>query len=142
MSFMNAVDTNVFVYSLDVSEPIKQAKAQLLLDGLAQAPIETRLPWQVAGELLNCLRRWESAGRMTFADVEAHFEVILAMFPLAIPNAQVYQRYFDLFARFSLSHWDCMLLAACKEAGVKTLYSEDMTAGTDYDGLAIVNPFV
>jgi len=33
------------------------------------------------------------------------------------------------------------LLAACKEAGVTTLFSEDMYAGTDYDGLAIVNPF-
>ena len=35
-----------------------------------------------------------------------------------------------------------MLLAACKEAGVDTLYSEDMAAGTNYDGLTIVNPFV
>ena len=34
-----------------------------------------------------------------------------------------------------------MLLAACKEAGVTTLYSEDMAAGTKYDGLTIVNPF-
>lgn len=32
--------------------------------------------------------------------------------------------------------------AACKEAGVTTLYSEDMDSGTDYDGLVIVNPFV
>jgi predicted nucleic acid-binding protein len=35
-----------------------------------------------------------------------------------------------------------MLLAACKEAGVTTLYSEDMDAGTDFDGLRSVNPFV
>lgn len=35
-----------------------------------------------------------------------------------------------------------MLLAACKEAGVTTLYSEDMDSGTDYDGLTILNPFV
>ena len=34
-----------------------------------------------------------------------------------------------------------MLLAACKEAGVTTLFSEDMDPGTDYDGLTIVNPF-
>ena len=34
-----------------------------------------------------------------------------------------------------------MLLAACKEAGVTTLYSEDMDAATDYDGLSVVNPF-
>ncbi len=52
-----------------------------------------------------------------------------------------FQISFDLRSPFSLSHWDAMLLAACKEAGVTTLYSEDMGAGTDYDGLAVVNPF-
>jgi predicted nucleic acid-binding protein len=141
-SFMNAVDTNVFVYSLDASDPVKQAKAQQLLDGLAQKPAETLLPWQVAGELLNWLRKWESAGRLTPADVEAHFHDFVPMFPLAIPNAQVFQISFELRSRFSLSHWDRMLLAACKGAGVTTLFSEDMDAGTNYDGLTIVNPFV
>jgi len=34
-----------------------------------------------------------------------------------------------------------MLIAACIEAGVDTLYTEDLTAGTSYDGLAVVNPF-
>jgi predicted nucleic acid-binding protein len=63
------------------------------------------------------------------------------MFPLRIPSDSVFQVSFDLRSRFSLSHWDAMLLAACKEAGVTTLYSEDMSAGTDYDGLTIVNPF-
>ena len=82
------------------------------------------------------------AGRVSNADVEAHFRDFLTMFPLAIPNVQVFEKYFDLHSRFCLSHWDSMLLAACKEAGVDTLFSEDMDAGTNYDGLTIVNPFV
>lgn len=138
---MNAVDTNVFVYSLDASELVKQAKAHQLLDRLAPSLGETILLWQVAGELLSCLRKWESAGRVTLADVEAHFRDVLALFPLRLPSGNVFQRSFDLRSRFSLSHWDSMLLAACQEAGVDTLYSEDMAAGTDYDGLVIVNPF-
>jgi predicted nucleic acid-binding protein len=99
------------------------------------------MPWQVAGELLSNLRKRESAGRITAEEVGAHFGNFLSMFPLAIPNPKVFSIYFDLHARFSLSHWDSMLLAACKEAGVTTLFSEDMDAGTDYDGLTIVNPF-
>jgi predicted nucleic acid-binding protein len=63
------------------------------------------------------------------------------MFELRIPSEAVFQISFDLRARFSLSHWDSMLLAACKEAGVTTLFSEDMDPGTDYGGLTIVNPF-
>jgi predicted nucleic acid-binding protein len=71
-----------------------------------------------------------------------HFRRFFTMFPLVLPGAHVFERYFELHARFSLSHWDAMLLAACQEAGVTTLYSEDMDVGTDYNGLDIVNPFV
>ncbi len=139
---MNAVDTNVLAYALDADEPTKQAKAKALLAGLVGVRPATVLPWQVAGEFLNWLRRWEAQGRVSADDVEAHFRDALAQFPLAIPSARLFPAYFDLRSRFSLSHWDTMLLGACKEAGVTTLYSEDMAAGTDYDGLAIVNPFV
>jgi predicted nucleic acid-binding protein len=138
---MNAVDTNVFVYALDDDEPAKQTKARDLLDRLVQPPVETLLAWQVAGELLSCLPKWESAGYITGADVEAHFRDALSMFPLRIPIARTFDIAFDLHARFSLSHWDSMLLAACKDAGVTRLFSEDMDPGTDYDGLAVVNPF-
>ena len=138
---MNAVDTNVIVYSLDAGDPVKHAKTQALLSGLVAGSTPTILPWQVAGELLNWLRRWQAAGSVSGPDVEAHFGNTLALFPLAIPTAKVFPKYFDLFSRFSLSHWDCMLLAACHEVGVTTLYSEDMDAGTDFDGLRVVNPF-
>jgi len=138
---MNAVDTNVFVYAMDADEPIKQAKAQALFQRLAQATGSTVVPWQVAGELLSNLRKRELAGRITAGEVEAHFRNFLAMFPLAIPNADIFSTYFDLRVRFSLSHWDAFLLAACKEAGVTTLFTEDLDPGTDYDGLAVVNPF-
>ena len=46
---MNAVDTNVFIYGLDDSEPAKQTKAQGLVARLVQPPVETVLLWQVAG---------------------------------------------------------------------------------------------
>jgi predicted nucleic acid-binding protein len=138
---MNAVDTNVLVYSLDAVDPVKHGKAKALLVGLAAGSTPTILPWQVAAELLNWLRRSQAAGKLSAADVDAHFRATLAPFPLAIPSAKAFPKYFDLFSRFSLSHWDAMLLAACHEAGVTTLYSEDMDAGTDFDGLRVVNPF-
>jgi predicted nucleic acid-binding protein len=139
---MIAVDTNIFIYGLDDSEPAKQAKAQALIARLVQPPVETVLLWQAAGELLSCLRKWESAGRITSTDVKAHFRDAFALFPLKVPTTTVFEIGFDLHGRFSLSHWDSMLLAACKDAGVTTLFSEDMDSGTDYDGLTIVNPFI
>ena len=107
-----------------------------------QQPAEAVLLWQVAAEFLSQLRRWESQARLTASAVEAAFQRFRAMFALQVPAEAVFQISFELRARFSLSHWDSMLLAACKEAGVTTLFSEDLDAGTDYDGLTVVNPFV
>jgi predicted nucleic acid-binding protein len=137
---MNAADTNVYVYALDADEPVKQSKAPELFDGLVLEAAGTVLIWQVAGEVLSQLRRWESKGKLTPEEVQATFRRFSAMFPLRVPSAGIFQLSFDLRSRFSLSHWDSMLLAACKEAGVTTLYSEDMDSGTDYDGLSIKNP--
>ena len=43
-------------------------------------------------------------------------------------------------SRFSLSHWDSMIIAACLEATVQTIYTEDL-GYSSIDGLEIVNPF-
>ena len=51
-------------------------------------------------------------------------------------------RGLDLSERYSLSYWDSMIVAACLEAQVDTLYTEDMGAPAVYDGLQLVNPFV
>ena len=134
---MNAVDTNVYGYTIDADEPIKQAKAIALLDRLGLVPAETIILWQVAGELLGQLRRFEAKGKLTPEAVATGFQRFRASFTIRMPTDAI----FDLRSRFSLSHWDSMLLAACKEAGVMTLYSEDMAAGMNYDGVTIVNPF-
>ncbi len=43
-------------------------------------------------------------------------------------------------SRFSLSHWDSMIIAACLEVNAQTLYTEDFGYST-IDGLEIINPF-
>ena len=48
---MIAVDTNVLVYRLDRSEPVKQAKARSLLRRLAIGAEPTIMPWQVLCEV-------------------------------------------------------------------------------------------
>jgi predicted nucleic acid-binding protein len=60
---------------------------------------------------------------------------------LALPTVNIFDTSFRLRSRHSLSHWDSLLVAACLEAGITRLYSEDFQHGADYDGLSIVNPF-
>jgi len=138
---MNAIDTNVFVYWLDDAAGDKQRQAVDFLDHLVGTRQRAVLLWQVAVEFLNCMRRWELAGRILRLQIVAYFEEIESSFDLVLPTRPVLHTALDLNTRYSLSHWDSLLVAACIEAGVTTLYSEDMADDADYDGVRVINPF-
>jgi predicted nucleic acid-binding protein len=137
---MKAVDTNVLIYAVDAADPIKQERAGAILSQLSNDREDCRIVWQVAAEFLSFLRKWMAAGRLTLPELrDCHFHV-LNLFPLAIPTVAVFDLSLDLSSRYSLSHWDSLLVAACIEAGIDTLYSEDMSDGAVYDSVTIVNP--
>ena len=139
---MNAVDTNVLLYSIDRHEPVKQAKAQQTLQQLRAATEPTFLLWQVLGEFVRHLRAWEQQGTITRAGLlryVVHFRTALA---LRMPQSFVIDLALDLSKRYSLSHWDSMILGACIDAGVDTLYTEDMGSPTKYDTVQLLNPFL
>lgn len=135
---MNAVDTNGLVYRLDRSEPAKRAVAKQLLRDLATQG-ETVLLWQVAGELMRQLSSWRHQGLLNRADADRYLNGVRHLFPLLLPV----EAMLDRAPRhdFSLSHWDSMLVAACAEAGVTTLYTEDMGAPRTIDVVQLINPF-
>lgn len=58
-----------------------------------------------------------------------------------LPSWDVQDTAERLLARYSLSFWDAMIIAACLEGRVTRLYSEDFDAYPQVDGLEIVNPF-
>lgn len=137
---MNAIDTNILVYAFDVSEPIKQPQARQFIRSRVSAA-DSVLLWQVAAEFLGCLRRWQSTGRVSPNDVVSYFDEILMYFPLVIPTREVLLHSQRLLSRYSLSHWDSMVVAASSEAEVDMLYSEDMQHEQVYDGVTVINPF-
>jgi predicted nucleic acid-binding protein len=139
---MNAVDTNVLVYLFDSDEPIKRSKAVTAINSLLHSPTETILLWQVACEFLGCLRRWHLSGKLSRDDAERHFSDITMALRVVIPSPRVLDLSLRLSRDYSVSHWDSLLVAAALEAGVTTLYTEDLQGGASFDSLAIVNPFV
>ena len=139
---MNAVDTNVLLYSVDRNEPTKQLKAQQLLQQLHSASEPTILLWQVLGELAQQLRRWRDQGKLTPAEFSQHIQAFRHVFPLILPTAEAFDRAMSLAERFSLSHWDSMLLGACKATGIVVLYTENMGAPRTIDGIQLINPLV
>lgn len=139
---MIAVDTNVLVYRIDRSELVKQAKARALLRRLAVGVEPTVTPWQVLCELVRQLRYWQDTKQLTRDAVLRYVAGFRKLFPVVMPTVAVPDRALALSARYSLSHWDSMLLGACLESNVTTLYTEDMGSPCVYDGLQLFNPFI
>jgi predicted nucleic acid-binding protein len=137
---MIAVDTNVLLYSIDRHEPAKQARAQQTLHDLHAAG-NVVLLWQVLGEVGQQLRRWYATGRISKAEFDQHVAAFRFLFPLMTPTPAAFDQALLLAESHSLSHWDSMLLGACKASGVTRLFTEDMGAPQTIDGIELVNPF-
>jgi predicted nucleic acid-binding protein len=138
---MNAIDTNVLLYSVDRHEPTKQRIAQQLVQQLRDGNEPTLLLWQVLGELTAQLRRWRDQGRLTPDDFARHVQAFRYLFPLVLPTPDLFDAAMEMAERHNLLHWDSMILGACRAAGMKRLYTEGMGAPRVIDQIELVNPF-
>jgi len=136
---MNAIDTNILVYAVDSTEPVKSRQAIHFIQSLRSVPLV--VPWQVAVEFLACLRRWEGAGRIRREDTEEYLKRFVLSLPIVHPTVNSLPLALGLTKQYSLSYWDSLLLAACIEAGVTTLYSEDLSSGVQSGTVKVLNPF-
>ena len=132
---MNAVDTNILIYVNDPRDPIKQAKASSLVLSLTDGV----LLWQVACEYLAASRKLEKLG---YDKTQAYQYIrdLQQVWYTVIPTWSVIDSAENLMNRFSLSHWDSMIVSACLEANIQTLYTEDF-GYSNIDRLQIINPF-
>lgn len=137
---MNAevfIDTNILLYTIDeapASASKRQRAQQLLLSE----------PWgwsiQVAAEFFVNAISPKRPFRLDSADAAALVETWLT-YPTLPLTADLVRAAIQLHQRFHLGYWDAAIVAAAKQLGCRTLYSEDLNAGQDYDGLTVVNPF-
>lgn len=139
---MIAVDTNILIDSVDRHDTIKCDKARALLRLLRLQASDVLLPWQVVGEFMRYLRSMQDRRKLASRDVERVLRGYLRLFAVKLPTLRVVDHALSLASRFSLSHWDSMLLGACTDAGVETIYTEDMGAPIDINGIRLVNPFI
>jgi predicted nucleic acid-binding protein len=133
---MNAVDTNVLVYACDQRQPLFQERALQLVYGLSDGI----MPWQVACEFIAASRKLADQG-LTPAMAWQRLDEFLELLPLHVPSNEVLESARLLHVEQQWSYWDALLVAACREAGVTRLYTEDLPGRTPPDGLEIVNPF-
>jgi predicted nucleic acid-binding protein len=137
---MNAdvfVDTNVLLYTID-EDPAGAAKRQRA----QQLLLSERWGWsvQVAAEFFVNATSAKRPFRLSSADAAALLEAWFA-YPILQLTPELVRAAIAIHERFQLSYWDGAIVAAAKELGCRTLYSEDMNTGQNYDGVTVVNPF-
>ena len=98
------------------------------------------LLWQVAVEFLAASRKLASQG-FTSAQAWARLRDFMDLFQLVVPSQAVFDHAQSLHQVQGLSFWDAMIIGACIESGVQTLYSEDLPGRTLDTKIRIVNPF-
>lgn len=115
---MDAVDTNVLIYSRDPRDPQKQSAANTLLASLTDGV----LLWQVACEYIAASRKLEKFG-YDVAQALADVADMRTAWETPLPTWKVIDSAERLLKKYSLSFWDALLVAACLEAGVTRLYN-------------------
>lgn len=132
---MIAFDTNILIYAYDSRDTERQGMASSLLAETSDGV----LLWQVACEFLAAARKLREFG---FTDEHKWlaFDELRGLLRLQLPNDRVLIFARRLCESRQLQFWDALIYAACIEAGVTRLYSEDLP-GQAIEGLEIVNPF-
>ena len=141
MSPLFFLDTNVFVYALLASEPLKKQRALQLVEH-ALASHAGCTSYQVIQEFANVATR-KFAQRFT-PDQCKQF-IAAAMHPLnrVASSAELVDSALDLQAETRYSFYDCLVLAAALKAGADSVYTEDLQHNQLVRGtLRIVNPFL
>ncbi len=133
------LDTNIFVYTFDETSPVQQAQARELVE----LALTTRLgvvSHQVVQELLNVATRKFSVP-LSLGDCRAYVEQVLAPLWRVSPTVALYLRALDVQERSGYSFYDSLIVAAALEAGCRTLYSQDLQHGREFDALTVKDPF-
>ncbi len=133
---MIALDTNLLIYACDRADSQRQ---QIAIDLIANST-DGVLLWQVACEFIAASRELSAQG-FAASDAWNRLAEFLTLFPLILPTAGVLERGQRFHAAHGVSFWDALILAACAEAGVEILYSEDLPGISAPGGVKVVNPF-
>jgi len=138
MSAMRFVDTNVLIYAVSTApeDGDKNRRALALL-----RERDLALSVQVLQEFYVQSTRVTRPGALTHGEAVS-FVTALQRYRVQEITLEVMRSAFAISERFGLSYWDSAILAAARACGCDALYSEDLSADQDYDGLRVVNPFV
>jgi predicted nucleic acid-binding protein len=131
------LDTNILLYAISraAGEAEKAQRALSLLEDDNWA-----LSVQVLQEFYVQATRSTKPDRISHEQAVALIEAWLR-FRVQEITLPLMQAALKTQQRHQLTYWDAAILEAARAAGCREVYSEDLAAGRDYDGIRVVNPF-
>jgi predicted nucleic acid-binding protein len=141
----NLVDTNVLVYSFDPRDPVKQRRAdEILQAGLVDESVV--LAHQSIIEFVSAVirPRRDLGGAPLLPPDEARLEAeqLVADYAVLYPTRDVLITALHGAAMYGLSWFDAHLWAYAEVYGVAEILSEDFAHGRHYGSVRAVNPFL
>jgi predicted nucleic acid-binding protein len=132
------VDTNILVYAHDVTAGDKHSRARALVEEL-WGTRQGCLSVQVLQEFF-VTTTWKLPEPLE-APAAAQIVDDLAHWHVHSPAVADVRAAIDIHQRTGASFWDAMILRSAQELGCLILYSEDLNAGQEYEGVEVRNPF-
>ncbi|GHV23965.1 ribonuclease VapC [Planctomycetales bacterium] len=132
------IDTNILVYAHIEDEPVKSAKAKMLIrEQLANDEIVVSV--QVLNEFYANLAK--PRFNTPHAIIVDYLSGIVRSFTVSPLNLSTVSAALRLKERYGYSWWDSLILAAALESDCEKCYSEDMQDGQLIENrLTVVNP--
>lgn len=137
---MNFIDTNVFIYAQDESDPVKSHKARKLISNLISAN-EVIISPQVIQEFCNAFIN-SAEIPLSITDLRKLITDLLAPITSFQTDDKFQLRALDMYERYSLSFYDAAIVQSANDLNCTILYSEDLQDGAIYGKVKVVNPFL
>ena len=130
------VDTNIWVYAVDRSEPTKRERARAVLAPRDEAHIT--LSSQVLSEFYTVVTR--KLATPLSAEKAAQLVDNLAQLPVVPVDADLVARAITGSRSWNISLWDALVIRAAEVAGCDVVLSEDLAHGETYGSVRVSNP--
>lgn len=134
------IDTNIFVYSFDSNNPVKQKISQGLIKKALQGQ-EGCISFQVIQEFLNVAsKKFDPA--LSSDDRLKYLNTVLSPLCEIFASIDLYRNTIEISQRWKFSFYDSMIITAALQTNCDILYSEDLQHNQKVQSLTIVNPFI
>jgi predicted nucleic acid-binding protein len=131
------LDTNILLYGYDLDAPAKRTIALSLIEQAWTQPGHTAISVQVLQEFhFTFVRRGHPPAEATALVGD------FSLWPVIDHSLALFRLGLSLQARWQISLWDAMIVAAAEQAGATILYTEDLNHGQSYGSVRAINPFL